>query len=80
MRYIIFIFSIVWIIFVIPTLTVAFDFVMITLMDKELLIDHIHYIATLLWVLAVCASLVCRSMFIYHQVILMLLEYLVGLR
>ena len=44
---------VVWIIFVIPTLAVAFDFVMISLMDKELLIDHVHYMATLLWVLAV---------------------------
>ena len=42
----------VWIIFVIPTLTVAFDFVLVTLFSKGLFIDHMHYVAQLLWVSA----------------------------
>lgn len=43
---------ILWIIFVIPTLIIAFDFVFITLYQQELLIEHCHYIAQLLWVYA----------------------------
>eukprot|EP00596_Hydrurales_sp_CCMP1899_P003799 CAMPEP_0119037100 /NCGR_PEP_ID=MMETSP1177-20130426/5217_1 /TAXON_ID=2985 /ORGANISM="Ochromonas sp, Strain CCMP1899" /LENGTH=469 /DNA_ID=CAMNT_0006997863 /DNA_START=947 /DNA_END=2356 /DNA_ORIENTATION=+ len=41
-----------WIIFVIPTMLIAMDFVYVSLYSKRLIIDHIHYVAQLLWVTA----------------------------
>jgi hypothetical protein len=44
---------IMWIIFVIPTFLIAFHFVYTTAVYKYMLVNHVHYVAQLLWVGAV---------------------------
>jgi hypothetical protein len=41
-----------WVLFWIPTLLVAFDFCLVSLRGKNMIIDHAHYVAQLLWVSA----------------------------
>jgi hypothetical protein len=41
-----------WVLFWIPTLFVAFDFCLVSLRGKNMIIDHAHYISQLLWVSA----------------------------
>ena len=40
-----------WVIFVIPTLLIAGDFVISTFYVKTAIVDHAHYVAVMLWVL-----------------------------
>lgn len=39
-----------WVLFLIPTQLIAADFVMVSLFREDLLIEHAHYIAQLMWV------------------------------
>jgi hypothetical protein len=41
-----------WLVFFIPTLLIGWDFVYMTLRSKRLMIDHAHYFAQLMWVIA----------------------------
>ena len=41
-----------WLLFLIPTLVIGFDFVYLTLRSRRLMIDHAHYFAQFMWVLA----------------------------
>jgi hypothetical protein len=41
-----------WLVFFIPTLLIGLDFVYLTLRSKRLMIDHGHYFAQFMWVLA----------------------------
>lgn len=41
-----------WIVFFVPTFIIGIDFVYITLRTKRLVIDHAHYFAQFMWVLA----------------------------
>ena len=36
----------------VPTTLIACDFMVISLFEKDLLVEHVHYIAQFLWVLA----------------------------
>lgn len=41
-----------WLVFFIPTLLIGLDFVILTMRSKRLMIDHAHYFAQYMWVLA----------------------------
>lgn len=41
-----------WLVFLVPTLLIGFDFVYLTLRSRGLVIDHAHYFAQFMWVLA----------------------------
>ena len=41
-----------WLVFFIPTLFIGIDFVYLTIKSKRLMIDHAHYFAQFLWVVA----------------------------
>lgn len=41
-----------WLVFFVPTLLIGLDFVYLTLKSKRMLIDHAHYFAQYMWVLA----------------------------
>eukprot|EP00611_Tribonema_gayanum_P003734 TRINITY_DN1297_c0_g1_i1.p1 TRINITY_DN1297_c0_g1~~TRINITY_DN1297_c0_g1_i1.p1 ORF type:complete len:248 (+),score=31.79 TRINITY_DN1297_c0_g1_i1:973-1716(+) len=43
--------SVMWVVFMIPTVLVAADFVLITFLHGHILVEHAHYWAYLIWVL-----------------------------
>mmetsp|Transcript_8978 Transcript_8978/g.8017 ORF Transcript_8978/g.8017 Transcript_8978/m.8017 type:complete len:406 (+) Transcript_8978:12-1229(+) len=56
---------VIWILFLIPTVLIAVDFVLISLFQKNLLIEHCHYIAQVFWVIG---NLLWAYGEIYHPI------------